>query len=68
MNGVSSVGRFVPECNPNGEYAQIQCFGNTNFCWCSDKQGYEIAGTHRWGTPECPVEGDSTINDRSTVV
>jgi len=56
MNGVSSVGRFVPECNPNGEYAQIQCFGNTNFCWCSDKQGYEIAGTHRWGTPECPVE------------
>lgn len=58
MVGVPSVGRFVPECNQDGEYANIQCFGNTNFCWCSDKNGYEIAGTHRWGTPECPAEGN----------
>ncbi|XP_068710293.1 uncharacterized protein [Montipora foliosa] len=56
MEGVPSVGRFVPECNPDGEFAEIQCFSNSNFCWCSDNQGYEIAGTHRWGKPECLIE------------
>jgi len=56
FNGVPSVGKFVPECKPDGEYVEIQCFGNTNFCWCSDKRGYEIAGTHRWGTPKCPAQ------------
>lgn len=54
FSGVPSIGKFVPECNPDGEYAEVQCFGNTNFCWCSDKRGYEIHGTHRWGTPKCP--------------
>lgn len=58
FNGVPSVGKFVPECKPDGEYVEIQCFGNTNFCWCSDKRGYEIAGTHRWGTPKCPAQGN----------
>lgn len=58
LAGVPSVGRFVPECMPDGQYSQMQCFGNTDFCWCSDKSGYEIAGTHRWGTPQCPVEGE----------
>ena len=58
LAGVPSVGRFVPECMPDGQYSQMQCFGNTDFCWCSDKNGYEIAGTHRWGTPQCPVEGE----------
>lgn len=57
LEGVPSVGRFAPECTPDGEYAEIQCFGNTDFCWCSDKHGHEIAGTHVWGTPQCPVGG-----------
>lgn len=39
---------FVPECKPNGDYADVQCFEHEGFskqCWCVTKDGQEIQGT-----------------------
>ncbi|XP_031435765.1 nidogen-2 isoform X1 [Clupea harengus] len=39
------VGAFVPECDEEGRYRQLQCHGSTGHCWCVSDQGQERAGT-----------------------
>ncbi|XP_048580501.1 thyroglobulin isoform X2 [Nematostella vectensis] len=54
--GLSSVpthGRHVPDCLPNGEYAQSQTIGNSNFFWCVDAFGATIPRSQRWGRAAC---------------
>ena len=43
--GKSLLGAYVPQCNAAGHYEKVQCNKATNWCWCSDKNGNEIAGT-----------------------
>ncbi|XP_042260956.1 nidogen-2 isoform X2 [Thunnus maccoyii] len=38
-------GAFVPQCDTNGQYIQLQCHGSTGHCWCVDNRGQERAGT-----------------------
>lgn len=43
--GPRPVGQFIPECDENGDYRPVQCFGSTGQCWCVDRNGQEIPGT-----------------------
>ncbi|XP_074482615.1 nidogen-2 isoform X2 [Sebastes fasciatus] len=45
QGGRPSIGAFVPQCNHDGRYRQLQCHGSTGHCWCVDDRGQEIAGT-----------------------
>ncbi|XP_072239421.1 nidogen-2-like [Leuresthes tenuis] len=47
--------RYLPQCKPDGELRPLQCFGNTNYCWCVDKDGREIPGTRSYDAvkPAC---------------
>ncbi|KAM7443673.1 hypothetical protein ABFA07_007562 [Porites harrisoni] len=48
------IGRFVPKCEADGSYSQIQCWSSTGYCWCVDKNGDEMVGTRVRGRPTCP--------------
>ncbi|ELK09986.1 SPARC-related modular calcium-binding protein 2, partial [Pteropus alecto] len=46
---------FIPECNDDGTYSQVQCHSYTGYCWCVTSNGRPISGTavaHK--TPRCP--------------
>ncbi|XP_077454645.1 thyroglobulin [Stigmatopora argus] len=38
-------------CDPDGSFAPLQCHGAS--CWCASRDGREVAGTRRPGTPSC---------------
>lgn len=50
---VASVGVYVPECNRDGSFNQIQCHQATGYCWCVDEKGIEMPRTRTRGTPKC---------------
>ncbi|XP_041107258.1 SPARC-related modular calcium-binding protein 2-like isoform X1 [Polyodon spathula] len=46
---------FVPECNEDGTYSQVQCHSYTGYCWCVTPNGRPISGTAVANkTPRCP--------------
>ncbi|XP_008581759.1 PREDICTED: SPARC-related modular calcium-binding protein 2-like, partial [Galeopterus variegatus] len=52
---------FIPECNEDGTYSQVQCHSFTGYCWCVAPNGRPISGTavaHK--TPRCP----GSINEK----
>lgn len=53
-SGLQPVGRFVPQCEQDGAYSQIQCWSSTGSCWCVDDKGVEVRGTRVRGKPSCP--------------
>lgn len=50
---VASVGVYVPQCNRDGSFNQIQCHQATGYCWCVDVKGIETPRTRTRGTPKC---------------
>ena len=36
------VGAFVPRCQPDGNFAPLQCYGSTGVCWCVNKYGEKV--------------------------
>ncbi|XP_027021660.1 SPARC-related modular calcium-binding protein 2 isoform X2 [Tachysurus fulvidraco] len=36
---------FVPVCNPDGTYSEVQCHSYTGYCWCVSPTGRPISGT-----------------------
>ncbi|XP_072822345.1 SPARC-related modular calcium-binding protein 2 isoform X3 [Vicugna pacos] len=47
---------FIPECNDDGTYSQVQCHSYTGYCWCVTPNGRPVSGTavaHK--TPRCPA-------------
>ncbi|KAI5611639.1 SPARC-related modular calcium-binding protein 2 [Silurus asotus] len=36
---------FVPVCNPDGTYSEVQCHSFTGYCWCVSPNGRPISGT-----------------------
>ena len=49
------LGVFVPKCERDGSYSQIQCLNTSRYCWCVDSTGKEIHGTRvRLSQPRCP--------------
>ncbi|TMS11845.1 Nidogen-2 [Larimichthys crocea] len=33
--------QYVPQCDPDGEFSPVQCYGETTYCWCVDQDGRE---------------------------
>ena len=54
-NNKPLTGLYVPQCNRDGDYDQIQCHGSTGYCWCVDKSGREFKGTKMKGRPDCSI-------------
>ena len=50
------LGVFVPKCESDGSYSQVQCLDSSQYCWCVDKMGKEIHRTRvRGSRPRCPA-------------
>ena len=48
-----NIGRFVPQCKPDGRYEEVQCGAGWEYCWCVDSSGMELTGTKTKGWPQC---------------
>uniref|UniRef100_A0A1A8LZ17 SPARC related modular calcium binding 1 n=2 Tax=Nothobranchius pienaari TaxID=704102 RepID=A0A1A8LZ17_9TELE len=45
---------FIPECNEDGTYAQVQCHTLTGYCWCVTNDGKPVSGSSVHNrTPVC---------------
>lgn len=51
--GSSEQNIYVPQCNLDGSFEEVQCHGSSNECWCVDEQGSELNGTRRKGPLKC---------------
>ncbi|XP_076139217.1 SPARC-related modular calcium-binding protein 1-like [Alosa pseudoharengus] len=40
-----TIAVFVPECNVDGSFMQVQCHNQTGYCWCSTPDGKPVSGT-----------------------
>jgi len=55
-NSTGMIGEFIPQCEEDGAYSLMQCWGATGYRWCVDEYGIEIPGTSipSWqGMPDC---------------
>lgn len=55
---------YLPQCEPDGQFSPVQCYGETTYCWCVDEDGREISGTRSHDTvkPAClPTVAPPTI-------
>ena len=53
MRKRTPISLFVPSCYLDGSFEPVQCHDMSGKCWCVDKDGNELAGTHQWGKPNC---------------
>nr|XP_057934470.1 SPARC-related modular calcium-binding protein 1 isoform X3 [Doryrhamphus excisus] len=45
---------FIPECNEDGSFAQVQCHTLTGYCWCVTNDGKPVSGSSVHNrTPVC---------------
>ncbi|XP_072555176.1 SPARC-related modular calcium-binding protein 1 isoform X3 [Paramormyrops kingsleyae] len=45
---------FIPECNEDGSFAQVQCHTLTGYCWCVTPDGKPVSGSSVHNrTPVC---------------
>ncbi|XP_029982564.1 SPARC-related modular calcium-binding protein 1 isoform X4 [Sphaeramia orbicularis] len=45
---------FIPECNEDGTFAQVQCHTMTGYCWCANSDGKPVSGSSVHNrTPVC---------------
>uniref|UniRef100_A0A452H510 SPARC related modular calcium binding 1 n=1 Tax=Gopherus agassizii TaxID=38772 RepID=A0A452H510_9SAUR len=45
---------YVPECDEDGSFFQVQCHRQTGYCWCATAEGKPISGTSVLNqTPNC---------------
>nr|XP_020478528.1 SPARC-related modular calcium-binding protein 1 isoform X2 [Monopterus albus] len=52
---------FIPECNEDGTYAQVQCHALTRYCWCVTSDGKPVIGSSVHNrTPMC----SGSVTDR----
>ncbi|KAJ8411886.1 hypothetical protein AAFF_G00155240 [Aldrovandia affinis] len=46
---------YMPQCDYTGQFNPLQCYGDSSYCWCVDKDGREVPGTrsHDAVKPAC---------------
>ena len=61
-SGIAAPGAYVPKCNSDGSYSEIQCHISTGHCWCVDENGLMQHGTKIRGKPTCGKPGESVVD------
>ncbi|XP_029930951.1 nidogen-2 isoform X2 [Myripristis murdjan] len=64
-NGNPEPHHYLPQCEPDGQFSPVQCYGETNYCWCVDQDGREVPGTrsHDVVKPAClPTAAPPTVH------
>lgn len=62
---------FVPECNSDGTFSEVQCHGASGYCWCVSDEGKPFPRTStKNGRPNCKLkdakkENQDKINSRT---
>ncbi|KAI4831464.1 hypothetical protein KUCAC02_001004 [Chaenocephalus aceratus] len=53
--GTPGAQQYVPQCESDGQFSPVQCYGDTTYCWCVDQDGREVPGTrsHDVVKPAC---------------
>ncbi|KAM6893502.1 nidogen-2 [Xenentodon cancila] len=53
--GKPGLQQYLPQCEPDGHFSPVQCYGETPYCWCVDQDGREIPGTRSYDVvkPAC---------------
>nr|XP_029136402.1 nidogen-2 isoform X2 [Labrus bergylta] len=53
--GKPEAQQYVPQCDADGQFRPVQCYGETTYCWCVDQDGREVPGTrsHDVVKPAC---------------
>uniref|UniRef100_A0A671K373 Testican-3-like n=1 Tax=Sinocyclocheilus anshuiensis TaxID=1608454 RepID=A0A671K373_9TELE len=59
--GKKLLGPYIPSCDEDGFYRPQQCHRSRGQCWCVDRNGNEIAGSHTHGPADCGKRGASYI-------
>ncbi|XP_036405206.1 nidogen-2-like, partial [Megalops cyprinoides] len=46
---------YLPQCDALGQFEPVQCYGESTYCWCVDRDGREVVGTrsHDAVRPAC---------------
>ncbi|KAG5847035.1 hypothetical protein ANANG_G00121420 [Anguilla anguilla] len=55
---------YIPQCDAVGQFEPVQCYGDSTYCWCVDRDGREVIGTrsHDAVKPACiPTVAPPTI-------
>ncbi|XP_056419078.1 equistatin-like [Hyla sarda] len=50
------IGRYVPQCDAQGNYTPKQCWSSTGRCWCVDANGGRTT-VPTIGSLNCPAHG-----------
>ncbi|XP_034032146.1 LOW QUALITY PROTEIN: nidogen-2 [Thalassophryne amazonica] len=56
---------YVPQCEPDGQFSAVQCYGESSYCWCVDQDGREVPGTRSYDVvkPAClPTVAPPTVH------
>ncbi|WAR18335.1 SMOC1-like protein [Mya arenaria] len=49
---------FIPECNTDGTFREVQCHSASGFCWCVSEEGKPFPRTStKDGQPNCKAKG-----------
>lgn len=56
LAGKKLLGPYMPSCDEDGFYKPHQCHGSSGQCWCVDRYGNEVTGSHTHGPADCAVE------------
>uniref|UniRef100_A0A672L3D3 SPARC (osteonectin), cwcv and kazal like domains proteoglycan 3 n=1 Tax=Sinocyclocheilus grahami TaxID=75366 RepID=A0A672L3D3_SINGR len=59
--GKKLLGPYIPSCDEDGFYRPQQCHRSRGQCWCVDRNGNEIEGSHTHGPADCGKRGASYI-------
>ena len=48
------IGAFVPQCEGDGSFSTVQCWGSTGYCWCVESTSGRPISEGVRGQPDCP--------------
>ena len=59
------IGAFIPQCEEDGSFSTVQCWGSTGYCWCVESASGRPVTEGIRGEPECPGKYQN-IRNQST--
>ncbi|XP_054989842.1 nidogen-2 [Sorex araneus] len=60
--------QYLPQCDDEGEFIPVQCQGNSDFCWCVNKEGKEVSRPYvsPQGTLKCDLMPAPDVHQPTT--